>query len=209
MTATLTNGRPHQQRKQLSDQLDRLDVLIDCLSEALPQAVADATRDGTRQAVRDVLAELFGNPETLARLRAALAAQAPVPAPVSATPESVPARVPVASEPGFLARAKATALGRASAVAAKVKRAFAAVKLRAQAAKARVAEAIRRTQNVVPLGRFVAIATAVGVIVAVVSYTVPQGFSAVISGVGGAVVAAGVQVYSWLRRSARTFGLLA
>jgi len=49
MTATM-NGRP--QRKQLSDQLDRLDTMIDCLSDALPQAVADATREGTRDPER-------------------------------------------------------------------------------------------------------------------------------------------------------------
>ena len=67
---TVTNHRP--QRKQLSDQLDRLDALIDGLADHLPQAVADATRDGVRQAVRDVLAELLTDPEVVARLRAAL-----------------------------------------------------------------------------------------------------------------------------------------
>ena len=36
MTAT-TNGKP--QRKQLSDQIDRLDTIIDALADAPPEAV--------------------------------------------------------------------------------------------------------------------------------------------------------------------------
>ena len=69
MNATL-NGRP--QRKQLADQLDRFDAIIDGFADALPQAVADATREGTRAAVRDILGELLRDPEILARLRHAL-----------------------------------------------------------------------------------------------------------------------------------------
>lgn len=52
-TAAMTNGKPA--RKQLADQLDRLDSLIDCLAEGLNQAVADACRDGARAAVREGL----------------------------------------------------------------------------------------------------------------------------------------------------------
>ena len=51
MTATATmNGKPR--RKQLADQLDRLDGIIDALAEGLNGAVADAAREGTRQAVK-------------------------------------------------------------------------------------------------------------------------------------------------------------
>jgi hypothetical protein len=201
MTATL-NGRP--QRKQLSDQLDRLDVMIDCLSEALPQAVADATREGSRQAVREVLTELFGNSETLAKLRESLSAPSAVPQ--SETPSVA---TTVTAKPGFFARMKSGVQNAAAAVITKVKQAFAAVKARVQIAKARVTAAIQTVKNVVPLGRFAAIALVVGVLVAGVSYVAPQGFSAVVSGIGAVVITGAVQTYRWLRRSARSVGLLA
>ena len=49
MSATATNGPAR--RKQLSDQLDRLDGIIDALADALPQAVAEAARAGRAGAV--------------------------------------------------------------------------------------------------------------------------------------------------------------
>ncbi|MCE9561844.1 MAG: hypothetical protein K8U57_07300 [Planctomycetes bacterium] len=58
MSATSTlNGKP--QRKQLGDQLDRLDSIIDALAEGLPGAVADACRDGARLAVKDAIIEIL------------------------------------------------------------------------------------------------------------------------------------------------------
>ena len=62
-TATATNGKP--QRKQLSDQLDRLDGIIDALAEGLNGAVADAAREGTRLAVKDAIVEIMTNPESV------------------------------------------------------------------------------------------------------------------------------------------------
>ena len=70
-------------------------------------------------------------------------------------------------------------------------------------------KAIETAQTFVPVRRFAATAAVVGVTVAAVSYVAPQGFSAVVSGVGGAVVTAVVQTYGWLRKSARSVGLLA
>jgi hypothetical protein len=63
MTAPATanaNGRP---RKSLSEQLDRMDTILDALAKALPEAVADATREGARQAAREVVLELLASPE--------------------------------------------------------------------------------------------------------------------------------------------------
>src|SRR5258706_13586020 len=61
MSATMTtNGKP---RKQLSDQLDRLDGIMDALGEALPEAVTDAARAGSRQAVLDAITEVLTSPE--------------------------------------------------------------------------------------------------------------------------------------------------
>src|SRR5262245_10374722 len=70
------NGR--LPRKQLSDQLDRLDAILDGLAEALNASVAQAAAAATREAVREALAELLLSPEVLALLRAATG---PAPAP--------------------------------------------------------------------------------------------------------------------------------
>ena len=67
MSAT-TNGKP---RRQLADQLDRLDGIIDALSDGLNQAVADAARDGTRAAIADVLKDLLTDPEVITLVRTA------------------------------------------------------------------------------------------------------------------------------------------
>lgn len=48
------NGRP---RKQLSDQLDRLDGIIDLLADALPEAVRDGLADAVRRLAADALAD--------------------------------------------------------------------------------------------------------------------------------------------------------
>jgi hypothetical protein len=73
MSNTLNHVRTP--RKQLSDQLDRLDVILDGLADALNQSVADAVRDVVGQVVREAvegtIKEVLGNPELL---RAALAA---------------------------------------------------------------------------------------------------------------------------------------
>src|SRR6185437_2884730 len=83
----LINGRPP--RKQLSEQLDRLDSIIDSLAEGLPAAVAEAAREGTRAAVKDAIVEILTNPE----LRTLIQSFTPTaPAPVSVS-------MPAASEP--------------------------------------------------------------------------------------------------------------
>jgi hypothetical protein len=69
-------------RKQLSDQLDRLDGILDALGEGLNGAVAEAAREGTRLAVKDALVEMMTDPALRARLH-----QATAPAPEPAQPE--------------------------------------------------------------------------------------------------------------------------
>src|SRR4051794_37384832 len=71
MSVATSNGRP--QRKQLSDQLDRLDSVLDGLSEALNQSVADASREGVRLAVKEAVIELLTSPDLRATLHQATA----------------------------------------------------------------------------------------------------------------------------------------
>jgi hypothetical protein len=181
-TATQTNNRP--QRKQLSDQLDRLDGILDALAEGLPGAITDACRDGARVAVREALAEIIASPELHALLQSLAAARAPAPPP------------PPPAKPGLWGRLKAS-LGAARD----------AVVGRCQAAAGAVASAVRTLAAVVSLKKVAVTAVAAGVAVGLVSYACPHGVAAVISGVGGACTAAATHVGAWLRRSFRVFGL--
>jgi hypothetical protein len=101
-SATITNSKPP--RKQLSDQLDRIDLILDALSEGLNGAVADAAREGTRLAVRDAVVEIMTDPTLRARLREA------------AAPESAAAPTSSPGSPGFWARMKAKASQATAAV---------------------------------------------------------------------------------------------
>ena len=206
MTATM-NGRP--QRKQLSDQLDRLDTMIDLLADGLPKAVADATREGTRSAVRDILGELLRDPEILARLREALGGAAPAKPSQPSAPPPTPTVTTAPHGPGLLARVGSGLQRAAGDAVAKGGQALGVIRMRLREAGLRAAAAIETAQTFVPVRRFAATAAVVGVTVAVLSYVAPQGFSAVVSGIGGAVVSAAVQTYGWLRKSARSVGLLA
>lgn len=189
MTATATpstNGRPH--RKQLGDQLDRLDSIIDALAEGLPGAVADACRDGARQAVKDVILELLTNPE----LRTLIAGFTP-PAPPAAH-----------AEPATAAPAKPSLWGRLKSMAGAVK-AVAVAKY--TAVSAAVAAFVRPVAAVVPVKKVLLVGTGVGVAVGAVSYLCPHGLSAAIAGAGAACTAVAAQAAVWVRRSLAAFGL--
>src|SRR4051812_33763369 len=80
-TKTNSNG---QVRKSLSEQIDRLDHILDGLSEGLNEAVATAVQEAVgvavKEAVSAVITEVLTNPDILALIRASLAPAAP-PAP--------------------------------------------------------------------------------------------------------------------------------
>jgi hypothetical protein len=81
MTTTVTKNCPP--RKQLSDQIDRLDGVIDALDEGLKGAVSDAVRDAVgaavNEAVQAVLLELLTNAELQKAVRHASAPAEPAP----------------------------------------------------------------------------------------------------------------------------------
>lgn len=191
--ATLTNGKP--QRKQLSDQLDRLDGIIDALADGLNQAVADACREGTRLAVRDVLAELARNPE----LRALLVPP-PAPAPVPPPPQP--------KTPGLWGRIKAKAAAARRAVAGVVTKAKEAVIRRCLIAGDAVVALGHATGEALPVRRVMLAGLGVGLVVGAACLVLPQTTAAVVSGVGAACTAVSVQVGNWLTRAARRVGLM-
>ena len=125
MSTVLQNGRqqPHpQQRKQLSDQLDRFDQILDGLAEGLNGAMADAAREGTRLAVKDAIVEILTNPD----LRAAIQGTGPVP--VTAEPAPPPAPTSAwAKVKDLLRRARAALAGAVRAARSFVVRKVSAV----------------------------------------------------------------------------------
>ena len=81
MTQMTTNGRP---RKQLSEQIDRLEQAVGGLGDGLREAVREATSHAVREAVGELVAEVVTNPDIAALFRNAQAqpAQAPRPSPL-------------------------------------------------------------------------------------------------------------------------------
>src|SRR5438270_13435973 len=166
MSVTATaNGKPT--RKQLSDQLDRLDSIIDALAEGLQGAVADACREGARQAVRDAIIEVLTNPE----LRALIAPATPIPV---ATP------VPEPSKPGLFARLKAKlAVARAAASNA-VQNVKNAVRRRVEAASKTVTTLSQVAGQQFPYRRIVLVGLGIGTVVGMACLLVPQTTSAIV-----------------------------
>ena len=193
-TATMTNGKPA--RKQLADQLDRLDGIIDCLADRLPEAVADATREGARQAVRDVVLELLTNPE----LRTLIAGLAPAAQPVAAPEPSATSTAQPSAGP---APAKFAFWGRVKEKCTTVKD---STVRKCRAAKTAVVNTARSLSAIMPLKKMLLVGAGVGVAVATVSYVCPPAVSAAVSGACGAAVAVAAQVGRWFRRSAGLFG---
>lgn len=186
--AMVTNGKP---RKQLSDQLDRLDAqmdrqdsILDGLSDALGEAVNDATRIGVADGVRAAVVELLTNAELRSALHKATA--------------------PPASEKlTFWQKVKARtqrAVNRVKEVTAtvrqKIAEKIAGVKSAASTAATPAWVAWRmRKVALVGLG--------IGLVVAAICYTGSHSLAAGVSGVLAATTAVAVQAGIWVRKTIR------
>ncbi|MBA4192138.1 MAG: hypothetical protein C0467_29525 [Planctomycetaceae bacterium] len=198
-TATL-NGKP--QRKQLGDQLDRLDSIIDALAEGLPGAVADACRDGARLAVKDAIIEIISNPE----LRALLS---PPPASAPSVPVSPPEPKPMPEpKPGFWKRFTSKAKAASNAVVGAALKAKNSVVDRCKTARDTIVAVGTAAGEAMPTKQISLVALGVGVVVGVACLVVPQTVAAVVGAVGAAATAVSVQVGGWLKRAAGRFGLV-
>lgn len=198
---TTTNGKP---RKQLADQLDRLDGIIDALAEGLNGAVADAAREGTRLAVKDAIVEIMTNPDLRALLAPSVAPSPPPPTP-AAPPVAAP---PPPTKPGLWSRIKARVSAARAAVAGAVARVKEAVVRRFVIAGDAVVALGRATGETIPLRRVVLVGLGVGLLVGTACLVMPQTTAAVVGGIGAAGTAVSVQVGNWLARAARRVGLL-
>ncbi len=194
MNATNSSKRAPQ-RKQLADQLDRFDALLDGLSDGLLGAITDAVRDGTRLAVKDAIVEILTDPALRAKLLQA------------AAPEPVVPPAPAEPQPGFWSRLKNAAARARGAAASAVD---SVVRKGRQVATA-VVEVVRNPMRVFRwIGNFkrlLVLGASVGLAVATLSLFAPHLASAVVSGLASGVAAVAVQVSLWTRRAVHVLGM--
>ena len=198
-TTTTMNGKP---RKQLADQLDRLDGIIDALADGLNQAVIDAAREGTRLAVKDAIDEIMTNPE----LRALLAPGRPEPTPAPAAPP--PEAGPEPKAPGLWTRLKAKVAAARDALTGTATKAKEAVAAKYRAASATVAAVGAAAGEALPLRRVLWVGLGAGLLVGLVCLIVPHAAAAAVSAVSVAATTVAVQTGTWLKKAARRFGLV-
>jgi hypothetical protein len=206
-TTTAPNGRP--QRKQLADEidrldqqmgdrLDRLDSILDAIAEGLPGAVTDTCRDGARAAVKDAIIEIVTNPE----LRALLAPAAP------AAPAPVPAPAAEPGKPGPWTQLKARVAAARDAITGAAARAREAVAARCQAASETVAAVGRATGEALPWRRVLWVSLGVGLVVGLACLAVPHTAAAAVGAVTATSTSVAVQTGNWLKRVARRVSLI-
>jgi hypothetical protein len=188
-TASVLNGKP--QRKQLSEQLDRFDAMLDGLSQGLSEAVADAARAGTRLAVKDAIVEILTDPTLRVQLHQATAPTPP----------------PVADKPGFWARIKNGASRIGGAIRRSVTTAAATVSGGLRRAGEILHDPLELVRMLGSVKRLLMLGAGVGVVVACLSYLAPHALSAFASGVGAGATAMAVQVGIWARRTFRLFSV--
>jgi hypothetical protein len=189
-TATISNAKPP--RKQLSEQLDRLDSILDGLGDGLNGAVAEAAREGTRLAVRDAIFEIMTDTTLRSKLHSATAPETP----------AEPARAD--KRPGFWTRMRTCANQAVASVGRMASNAVTAVKGKVRALGQKVAEAARSIRD---LGTLKTTALVVGLTVATVSFCAPHAASAALSGISSAVAAVAVRVGVWLGRTGRALSM--
>jgi hypothetical protein len=185
-TATIPNAKPP--RKQLSDQLDRLDSILDGLGDGLNGAVADAAREGTRLAVHDAIVEMMTNPTLRTKLHQSTAPETPA-EPVHAN-----------EKPSFWKRMKAYAGQAVESVGHMASNAMTAVKDKVKALSQKAAETV---QSIRDLGTLKTTVLVVGLTVAVVSFMAPHVASAALAGISSAVAVVAVRLGVWLGRTRR------
>ena len=198
MTIAMTNGR--MPRKQLADQHDRLDGIIDLLGEGLSQAVADACRDGSRLAVKDAILEILANPE----LRRLIGNPAPAPAPTAATP--LPEPLPIEpADPSRWERIKAKLRLARRVLSERVRRAGTAILAPWRKLRETVSLLTSAGGEPLPLRRIGVVALGLGATVALGSLLLPHTAASAAAGASAALTAAVLQIGGWLKSVYRRF----
>ncbi len=190
MSVTIHNGRPQpHQRKQLSDQLDRFDQILDGLADALNGAMADAARDGTRLAVKDAILEILTNPDLKAAIQG------------TATATKIP--VSPASPSSAWDRFKAIIRRTRAMIVSAVRRTWNFVTNKIRATTSVAAGASRMTIAAWKMKRAVLVAAGVGVGLGVGAYYSTPHAGVLLSAAAGAIVAVAVRTALWVRSALR------
>ena len=192
-TSTIHNGKP--QRKQLSDQLDRFDCILDGLSDGLHDAVVDAARDGIRLALKDAIVEILTDPALREQLHSASA------------PASPPAPAVNAPKPGFWAALKAKASQAMQAVRGAAANAADAVSGHAAAVTQTVVRSVHSLRAFGSLIKLVGFGLGVGVAWGLITYCAPHSVAAALSGISGAVATSALQLRLWAWRQVRRLAM--
>jgi hypothetical protein len=175
-TATIPNAKAP--RKQLSDQLDRLDSILDVIGDGLTGAVAEAARDGTRLAVRDAIVEILTDATLRTKLHQAT------------TPETPAEPVHANNKTGFWKRIKTYAGQAVEAFKCMASNGMTAVKDKARVLSQKASETVHSIRDLGTLKTTVLVAA---LTVAVVSYLAPHAISAAVSGISTAVAVVAVR----------------
>jgi hypothetical protein len=187
----VSNGRP---RKQLSDELDRLDGILDGLADGLQDAITDAVRAGSRLAIKDAIIEVLSNPELKAAIQGP-SATSTVP-PASASNPSLSNRSPWDRVKAILRRTR-------TAVAAAARRTRTIVTTKVRTAATVVAGAGKMTVSAWRMKRAVLVTAGVGVGLGAGAYYSAPHAGAVLSAAAGAVVAITVKTALCVRSALR------
>jgi len=192
MTATTLNGRP---RRQLSDQLDRLDdqlqrqdSLINALAEGLNQAVADAAKAGVKEAVKEAVIALL----TDADLRATLH--------LATTPAAE-------AKPNFWQRVNAQVRNATEKVKGAAMVTLRVVSSKAARVKAATSTATAPAWIAWRMRKIALVGLGIGLVVAALSYATTHGVAAAVSGIGAATTAVAIQGVLWIRRMAKKLSI--
>ena len=187
------NGR--LPRKNLSDQLDRLDRILDGLDGALAGAITEAVKDAVStsvaEAVRVTLIEIVTNPDVIALLRGG--SLAAFQASREASPK-VAARVTVVDR----VRQGVSAAWKWSL--RKLKAIGLAIMSRARSIRAGVVGTVRSVNMVWRLKRPLLIALGVGSVMGAVAYASSPWMAAILSGIAATGATLGAQLALWTRR---------
>ena len=187
------NGR--LPRKNLSDQLDRLDRILDGLDGALAGAITEAVKDAVStsvaEAVRVTLIEIVTNPDVIALLRGG--SLAAFQASREASPK-VAARVTVVDR----IRQGVSAAWKWSL--RKIKAIGLAIATRARSIRAGVVGTVRSVNMVWRLKRPLLIALGVGSVMGAVAYASSPWMAAILSGIAATGATLGAQLALWTRR---------
>ena len=192
------NGRPP--RKQLSEQLNRLDDILDTLADGLPEAVGDAVRTGVQTALQQLLVETLTNPETLALLRTALNPRVAAPLLDSVTPTP---------KESFWARCRRRLTVRSASLKDVAARGIETTQTVVRTTRSLIGQTVDRVRA---LRRGLTIAwqlkkaafIGIGIGTAVVALSlISHPLAAVLSGIGAATTAFVLQIGLWFRNTAR------